>query len=376
MKQTRLTRQVVGFTVMELLVVIAIIGLLAAMLLPAVNRAKLKARQAVCVNNLKQVGAAYHSFASAHGGKFVTMVSTEDGGVKEVIETCLCCTNVIAPLVALSNELVTPKVLVCPMERTTRSATNFEQILVNKSYCSYIAWYRADSDGSATSIIASDRNLQLDLCDIIEAGLDLTQTNPLSWTAELHHYKGNMLFGDGHVVLVKNGPGLAAVASQSWPPPPTLAGGSPANSNPKPGAGSSRPASKGALPPEHPSPPKGGSAGEPGPLARGEKRDSGQGLLGVQAPATQAEAPAKTVIEDKTRPIAKTLPNSHLTNGEVQDVTLGAFDAQGGQTVPTIMMRSYLFLWLLVALYLAYKTWRWMKRRQESLRSRRSQATF
>ena len=73
MKTGRLdsTRSTRGFTLIELLVVIAIIAILAAMLLPALSKAKMKATGAACVNNQKQLGLAWMMYSDDNADRLV-----------------------------------------------------------------------------------------------------------------------------------------------------------------------------------------------------------------------------------------------------------------------------------------------------------------
>ena len=104
-----------AFTLIELLMVIAIIAILAALLLPVISKAKLRARQAQCSSQLKQIGVAFHAYAHDHNGRFPMQVRTNEDGTLEFI--VFGTPSLYRHFQALSNDLQDVGMLVCPSDR-------------------------------------------------------------------------------------------------------------------------------------------------------------------------------------------------------------------------------------------------------------------
>ena len=209
MKLTRTLRRR-AFTFIDLLMIMAALTAMAFVILPMLVKPRVHSCRVSCANHLKQIGLAYRQWAIDNNDKYPAHVSTADGGAKEWVKNGDAYTSFLV----MSNELNTPKLLICPVDQTatrviattfggtiTASTTYLPVPFTNNNNVSYFVGIDAD-ETKPNTVISGDDNFQVGNVKPKPGVLLLWTNTPVAWTKDRHVNHGNVGLADGSVMGV------------------------------------------------------------------------------------------------------------------------------------------------------------------------------
>ncbi|HEY4415543.1 MAG TPA: type II secretion system protein [Verrucomicrobiae bacterium] len=182
-----------AMTVFEVLVVVAIVMILAAVFLPGISSPHHHVSRLSCVNNLKQVGLAFRLWEGDNGDKYPMAISVTNGGAMELA----AAGNAAAVFQVMSNELGTPKILLCPDDASGVMATNFTIGFTGQN-SSYFAGVDA-TETNVQMLLSGDDNLEINGLPVKFGLVEFSTNAPINWSATRHKFAGNIAFADGSV---------------------------------------------------------------------------------------------------------------------------------------------------------------------------------
>jgi prepilin-type processing-associated H-X9-DG protein len=185
-------RSLKAFSLPELMALTAISVLIMLALLPWFSRNRHRDHfQTKCANNLRNVGLAFRIFAADNNDLLPFQI---DGPI--VTKGFVAKEDAFKHFLALSNELSTPKIILCPKDSGRIDATNWSGF--SNANLSYFVGLTA-AQTMPQSIVSGDRNL---LTNGLATGPGLLMLDPrlaITFSTQMHNQKGNVCFGDGSV---------------------------------------------------------------------------------------------------------------------------------------------------------------------------------